>query len=188
MSSNSSQRETLKLPWSLLRAGGRHGLSDNETRDPIGYLVAGLSRLGSTAKKVLSAEDPVVEVRHLTRSFRGVRAIDDVSLSIGRDSITGLMGRNGAGKTTLMSLLTGQDFPTAGVVDVYCNIHPEMAATILVLPNHGFTRAKSDGTFAIDGVHPGTWKVFAYTRRALKPCSCTYWVIVSSTLRLPRTP
>ena len=32
--------ETLKLPWSLLRAGGRHGLSDNETRDPIGLAVA----------------------------------------------------------------------------------------------------------------------------------------------------
>ena len=36
MSSNATQRETLKLPWSLLRAGGRHGLSDNETRDPMG--------------------------------------------------------------------------------------------------------------------------------------------------------
>jgi plastocyanin len=62
-----------------------------------------------------------------------------------------------------------KDFPNLGVVDVYCNIHPEMAATILVLPNHGFTHVRADGTFAIDGVRPGTWKVFAYTRRAIKP-------------------
>ena len=62
-----------------------------------------------------------------------------------------------------------KDFPALGVVDVYCNIHPEMAATILVLPNHRFTHATSDGSFAIDGVRPGTWKVFAYTRRAVRP-------------------
>ena len=48
MSSNSSQRETLKLPWSLLRAGGRHGLSDNETRDPIGLAVLALNKIASS--------------------------------------------------------------------------------------------------------------------------------------------
>jgi plastocyanin len=64
-----------------------------------------------------------------------------------------------------------KSFETLGVVDVYCNIHPEMAATILVLPNTRHTRAKPDGSFAIDGVPPGTWTVFAYTRRAAKPAS-----------------
>ena len=48
MSSNSSQRETLKLPWSLLRAGGRHGLSDSETRDPIGLAVLALNKFASS--------------------------------------------------------------------------------------------------------------------------------------------
>jgi alkylation response protein AidB-like acyl-CoA dehydrogenase len=48
MSSNSAQRETQKLPWSLLRAGGRHGLSDNETRDPIGLAVLALNKLASS--------------------------------------------------------------------------------------------------------------------------------------------
>jgi plastocyanin len=64
-----------------------------------------------------------------------------------------------------------KDFPVPGVVDVYCNIHPEMAATILVLPNRGHTRSKPDGTYVIDGVKPGTWIVFAYTRRAARPAS-----------------
>ncbi|WP_081682685.1 acyl-CoA dehydrogenase family protein [Marmoricola sp. URHB0036] len=48
MSSNASTRETLKLPWSLLRAGGRHGLSDNETRDPIGLAVLALNKFASS--------------------------------------------------------------------------------------------------------------------------------------------
>jgi plastocyanin len=64
-----------------------------------------------------------------------------------------------------------KDFPNPGVVDVYCNIHPEMAATILVLPNRRHTRRKPDGSYAIEGVPPGTWTVFAYTRRAVRPAS-----------------
>lgn len=70
-----------------------------------------------------------------------------------------------------------KDFTTAGVVDVYCNIHPEMAATILVLPNKRHTHAKPDGTFVIDGVKPGNWTVFAYARRALKPASTPVTVV-----------
>ena len=64
-----------------------------------------------------------------------------------------------------------KDFPTPGVIDVYCNIHPEMAATILVLPNRLHTHVASDGSFAIDHVPPGRWTVFAYTRRAARPVS-----------------
>jgi plastocyanin len=62
-----------------------------------------------------------------------------------------------------------KSFPTTGVVDVYCNIHPEMAATILVLPNRRFARVGADGTFTIDGVPPGTWTAFAYARAAVRP-------------------
>lgn len=64
-----------------------------------------------------------------------------------------------------------KDFPVPGVVDVYCNIHPEMAATILVLPNRRHIVARPDGTFTLDGVPPGDWTVFAYTRRATRPAS-----------------
>ena len=60
-------------------------------------------------------------------------------------------------------------FPTTGVVDVYCNIHPEMAATILVLPNRRFARVGDDGRFTIAGVPAGTWTAFAFTRRAVRP-------------------
>ena len=62
-------------------------------------------------------------------------------------------------------------FPDPGVVDVYCNIHPEMAATILVLPNRRHTRVDASGHYVLDGVPPGNWTLFAYARRATKPTS-----------------
>lgn len=65
----------------------------------------------------------------------------------------------------------GQKFPEPGVIDVYCNIHPEMSATIVVLPNRRYVIAKADGTFAIEGVPTGSWSVFAYSRRAVHPVS-----------------
>jgi plastocyanin len=62
-----------------------------------------------------------------------------------------------------------RQFPKAGAIDVYCNIHPEMAATILVLPNRRHTQVTSGGSYVLEGVPPGDWTVFAYTRRAIKP-------------------
>lgn len=74
-----------------------------------------------------------------------------------------------------------RQFTSGGSVDVYCNIHPEMAATILVLPNRRHTHARADGTFQIDGVPPGTWQVLAYTRRAGKPASARVTVTAGAT-------
>lgn len=57
-----------------------------------------------------------IETRGLTRRYRGATALDNVSLEIHENVITGLLGRNGAGKTTLMSLITSQDRPSSGTV------------------------------------------------------------------------
>jgi plastocyanin len=64
-----------------------------------------------------------------------------------------------------------KQFPKAGVVDVYCNIHPEMAATIIVVPNRRHTRVDPTGHFVLEGVPPGEWTVFAYARRSTRPTS-----------------
>jgi hypothetical protein len=60
-------------------------------------------------------------------------------------------------------------FVEPGPVEVYCNIHPEMAATVLVLPNRRFAVTAADGSYAIDGVPPGRWAIFAYDRRSSAP-------------------
>ncbi|HWP45037.1 MAG TPA: ABC transporter ATP-binding protein [Blastocatellia bacterium] len=49
----------------------------------------------------------MIEVDHLTKSFGKVRAVDDVSFTVGRGEILGFLGPNGAGKTTTMRILTG---------------------------------------------------------------------------------
>jgi ABC-2 type transport system ATP-binding protein len=61
----------------------------------------------------------VIEVAGLSKRFGGFTAIDDVSIDIEENSITGLLGRNGAGKTTMMQLLTGQDFRSSGSIRVF---------------------------------------------------------------------
>lgn len=60
-----------------------------------------------------------IEIQSVTRAFGGVTALDDVNLFVPEGSIVGLLGRNGAGKTTLMSLIAGQDRPSAGRVAVF---------------------------------------------------------------------
>jgi len=73
-----------------------------------------------------------------------------------------------------------KSFPTTGVIDVYCNIHPEMAATILVLPNRRWARASADGSFTIAGVPPGSWTAFAFTRQASRPASVKVTVVAGA--------
>jgi ABC-2 type transport system ATP-binding protein len=72
----------------------------------------------------------VIEVQGLTKRYRDVTAVDDVSFTIEKDTIYGLLGRNGAGKTTVMSILTAQNFATAGDVRVFGE-HPYENARVL---------------------------------------------------------
>jgi ABC-2 type transport system ATP-binding protein len=77
-----------------------------------------------------TASDPIVRAAGLTRRFGDVTAVDGVDFEIQRDRIYGLLGRNGAGKTSLMHLLTGQDFPTSGTLEVFGHAPAENAGVL----------------------------------------------------------
>ena len=53
------------------------------------------------------SEAPLLEMRRITKEFPGVKALDDVSLTVGRPEIHSICGENGAGKSTLMKVLSG---------------------------------------------------------------------------------
>jgi branched-chain amino acid transport system ATP-binding protein len=59
---------------------------------------------------------PLLEANNLSKSFLGVRALDDYTLRLTPLSIHGVIGPNGAGKTTLFNLLTGFLTPTTGTI------------------------------------------------------------------------
>jgi len=60
---------------------------------------------------------PVLELRGVSKSFGGIRAVRDVSFRIELGEIVGLIGPNGAGKTTLLNLISGLMRPDEGRID-----------------------------------------------------------------------
>jgi plastocyanin len=58
-----------------------------------------------------------------------------------------------------------ETFKKTGIVDVYCDIHEQMVATVVVVPNRAFAVTGPDGRFVLKGVPPGTYPLFAVHRR-----------------------
>jgi zinc transport system ATP-binding protein len=63
--------------------------------------------------------DPVVTVDHVTFSYDGSPAIEDVSLRVERDDFVAIIGPNGGGKTTLLRIMLGLLIPQTGTVKVF---------------------------------------------------------------------
>jgi len=66
----------------------------------------------------MSGDGAMLDVHMLTKSFRGLLAVADVSFRVPEGSITALIGPNGAGKTTLFNLISGMFSPDAGHVEL----------------------------------------------------------------------
>ena len=60
----------------------------------------------------------MIEVKHLVKTFDGFRALDDLTMTVPRGAVYGLVGPNGAGKSTLLRHLTGIYRPDSGTVTV----------------------------------------------------------------------
>jgi branched-chain amino acid transport system ATP-binding protein len=58
----------------------------------------------------------LLEVRDLSKSFGGIRAVDGCSFAVEKNSITALIGPNGAGKTTVFNLINGLYWPDRGEI------------------------------------------------------------------------
>jgi ABC-type glutathione transport system ATPase component len=60
----------------------------------------------------------VIEVRHLTKRYGPVLAVDDLSFTVAAGQVTGFLGPNGSGKSTTMRMIVGLDAATSGQVTV----------------------------------------------------------------------
>ena len=88
----------------LTAAGARHDLD---------------SAPAVSTRPITKPQEPgraILTVRNLSKSFGGLRAVQDVSFDIAQGSILGIIGPNGAGKTTLFNLLNGFQKPDSGEV------------------------------------------------------------------------
>lgn len=61
-------------------------------------------------------DEPLLQVRNVSKSFGGLKALSDVSLDVRRNEIVALIGPNGAGKTTLFATIAGFLKPDAGAI------------------------------------------------------------------------
>jgi len=81
------------------------------TPDPLPPATGGIRSAGISVSKPL-------QVFKLSKSFGGVRAVDNVSLDIGQNEILGLIGPNGSGKTTFINVVSGLYAPDSGSVEI----------------------------------------------------------------------
>ncbi len=91
--SNGSEQSNNKLP-----AAGRKNLSETVGGQP----------------RAAASFEHIVRFEQIHKYFGAVHALDDITLSIGKNEIVGLIGDNGAGKSTLIKVMTGVMAPTSG--------------------------------------------------------------------------
>ena len=89
----------------------------------------------------------LLEVRNVVKSFGGLRALQDVSLSVAKGEIRAVIGPNGAGKSTLFNVMTGLLHPDAG--DVLFEGEP-----ITGLPPYRVIRKGIGRSFQITNIFP----------------------------------
>lgn len=94
-----------------------HSSSDDTKSRGTGRVHGGAAQSARRAGTVNAAE--VVTVQHLVKRYGRLRAVSDVSFSIGEGEIFGIIGPNGAGKTTCVECISGLRAPDAGSISVY---------------------------------------------------------------------
>lgn len=73
-------------------------------------------------------KDSVLEMRHIYKTFPGVKALQNVDFTLKKGEIHALMGENGAGKSTLIKVLTGvEEFETGEIISMAVTIRSSTA-------------------------------------------------------------
>jgi ribose transport system ATP-binding protein len=73
----------------------------------------------ATAETASAGEVPVLELEGITKTYPGVRALSEVSLSLQPGTVLALLGENGAGKSTLIKIISGVEPPDSGIYRLF---------------------------------------------------------------------
>ena len=87
--------------------------------DRVGGLLHTTTGMQKTTSQSNGALPPPAAVRELRKLYRDIAAVDGITFSLERGTVTALLGGNGAGKTTTISMLMGLVVPTSGEVRVF---------------------------------------------------------------------
>lgn len=99
----------------------------------------------------MTQTSPLVRIEHLTKTYRSVTALNDLSLSFEPGRIVGLVGENGCGKTTLLKILAGVLADWSGSVEIDGKTPgPETKAEVAFLPSEDFLSRELTASGAID--------------------------------------
>jgi ABC-2 type transport system ATP-binding protein len=90
-----------------------------------------------------------IEARNLTKSFRDVRAVDDLTILVEEGDVVALLGPNGAGKTTTLMMLLGIIEPDVGKVRLLDHPLPEERSAALVQTNFTATYVSLPGDLRV---------------------------------------
>ncbi len=122
---STTRRKALEheLKWIKMSTKDRHELSHTRIKE-FEQLVAkekAESDDDGTAIRIAPAAslgDKVINVKGATKGYNGTSLVEDVSFSVPKGAIVGIIGPNGTGKTTLFRMITGEEQPDGGDIEV----------------------------------------------------------------------
>jgi ABC-type multidrug transport system ATPase subunit len=79
----------------------------------------------------MNSEEKIIEIKGLTKKFKDVKAVDELSLNVNKGDIFGFLGPNGAGKSTTIRMLLTLIRPNAGTIRLFDKPLKEERALIL---------------------------------------------------------
>jgi len=113
-----------------------------------------------------SSESLLLEVKGVGKSFPGVRALDNVSLKLGKGEVLAVIGENGAGKSTLMKILAGVQPPDQGEILIDGQVMGEVSVeaalnkgVVLIHQELNLASNLDVGANVFLGREPGRWGV-----------------------------
>jgi ABC-type multidrug transport system ATPase subunit len=78
-----------------------------------------LNHLSVLSLHIIFLMQPIIKVDHLTKEFKTIKAVDDLSFTVNQGDVYGFLGQNGAGKSTTIRMLLTLIAPTHGTIEIF---------------------------------------------------------------------